>query len=59
MSNIRNYLFLSVSILMVRFFALCITVGGMFLLPILKHCSVKLHESLLDAETLKLALSRQ
>ena len=33
--------------------------GGMFLLPISKHCPVKLHESLLDAETLKPALSRQ
>jgi len=33
--------------------------GGMFLLPISKHCPVKLHESLLDAETLKPALTRQ
>jgi len=33
--------------------------GGMFLLPISEHCPVKLHESLLDAETLKLALFRQ
>jgi hypothetical protein len=29
------------------------------LLPISKHCPVKLHESLLNAETLKLAISRQ
>jgi len=33
--------------------------GGMFLLPISKHCPVKLQESLLNAETLKPALSRQ
>src|SRR5574344_1045124 len=33
--------------------------GGMFLLPISKHCHIKLHESLLDAETLKYPLSRQ
>ena len=35
------------------------TDGGMFLLPISKHCTVKLHETLLDAETLKLVLTRQ
>ena len=34
-------------------------IGGMFLLPISKHCPIKLHESLLDAETLKPALTRQ
>src|SRR5574344_1576198 len=34
-------------------------IGGMFLLPISKHCHVKLHASLLDAETLKYPLSRQ
>jgi len=33
--------------------------GGMFLLPISEHLPVRLHESLLDAETLKPALSRQ
>ena len=33
-------------------------IGGMFWLPILKHKTVKLHESLLSAETLKPALSR-
>lgn len=36
-----------------------VTFGGMFLLPISKHCPVKLYESLLDAETLKYPLSRQ
>jgi len=36
-----------------------LTDSGMFLLPISKHCPVKLHESLLDAETLKYPLSRQ
>jgi len=35
------------------------TNGGMFLLPISKHCPVKIHESLLDAKMLKPALSRQ
>jgi hypothetical protein len=34
-------------------------IGGMFLLPISKHCPVKLHECLLNAEKLKPALSRQ
>jgi len=33
--------------------------GGMFLLPISKHFTVNLHESLLVAEALKTALSRQ
>lgn len=33
--------------------------GGIFLLPISKHCPVKLQESLLKAERLKPALSRQ
>jgi hypothetical protein len=42
------------------FFSACIQrIGGMFLLPISKHFPVKLHESLLDAETLKPALLRQ
>jgi hypothetical protein len=41
------------------FLHLAVTDSGMFLLPISKHFTVKLHKSLLDAETLKPALSRQ
>jgi len=44
-------------IVAVSFLLWWVTYGGMFLLPISKHCPVKLHKSLLDAEALKPALN--